>query len=567
MNGWTDLPEHIRERFFKDRDIPVYLHAGEGHAAVSALVSLARELTAAGYTVCAPGSSALGRALALFPQARTSRHPTNAVTAVGRRASYLTATHGKLGRRPGPYGDTAFAADSPYEKLLALHAAVMTTADAFDSVFLHELETHRMVNRYYYPCVNDENALAAVSAPLLLSPKKEGFWPLPDIGRIRQLLADAGILSDVRLPDGTPAYLLDARDYIAKVDVAVETDPAAFLSPEAVEWMQTGRRVLFHATRDFVYEAELRARFLYLLPDRVADSHFHVSLHRTNAAVPDEYSWYASLSEVVGSRIAGGLMMDSPSLPVRDDFEGFNEEIIRRARRHGTGVGMMTPPDIGYDRARALIEKYPKDIKAIKPYFTYAPAGIPGIYCDLFDFAPEWMFRLANEKRIPVLVHLSHYDKQCAHPNNIAEIRTVCKRYPDMKLVLAHCAMGHNPDRLRQALPQLADLDNIYFDCSGSTEATSIFYCIRYFGVDHILYGGDYDHSENLGRIIGQGGNFFAIHPQLSHIDRLPGPYHYIALSNLYEGLLALFTAIDMLKLKPRDVEKIFYGNHRKIYG
>ena len=567
MEKLPGLSAEIRERFFGDRNVPVYLHAKEGGAGVDGLASLAKELVAGGYTVCAPAASKIGKEIASLPKARTSRHASHAVTVAGRRAVYLTATHGRLGLRPGPFGETAFAADSPYEKLVDSHATVITAGDAFDGLFLHELETHHLVNRYYYPTVNNAEACAAVRDPLRLAPKTDGVWPRPDAARVGQVLREAGCLFDGSLADGTPVLILDARDYVAKVDFAVEKDPDAFLGQPELEWLKVARSVLYNTTRDFVYEAELRARFLYLLPDRVSDSHFHVSLHDRNALTPDEYGWYASLSEVVGSRICDGLMMDSPSVEVRNDFEGYNEEIIRRARRHGTGVGMMTPPDVGYDRARALIEKYPKDIKAIKPYFTYVPSGIPGLECDMFDFAPEWMFRLANEKRLPVLVHLSHYGMQCAHPNNIAQIRLVCERYPDMKLVLAHCAMGHNPDRLRQALPQLADLKNIYFDCSGATEAVSICYCIRYFGVDHIMYGGDYNHSENLGRIIGQGGNFFAIHPQLSHIDKLPGPYHCIELSNLYEGMLALFTAIDLEKLKPRDVEKIFYRNHKKIYG
>ena len=52
-----------------------------------------------------------------LPGARRSDQATHSVAAMGAKAEYITKTHGVTGKRYGIFGDTAFASDSPWEKL------------------------------------------------------------------------------------------------------------------------------------------------------------------------------------------------------------------------------------------------------------------------------------------------------------------------------------------------------------------------------------------------------------------------------------------------------------------
>ena len=60
-----------------------------------------------------------------LPGAKRSDQATHSVAAQGPKAEYLTCTHGQTGKRYGVYGDTPFAADSPWEKMYDMGAKVV----------------------------------------------------------------------------------------------------------------------------------------------------------------------------------------------------------------------------------------------------------------------------------------------------------------------------------------------------------------------------------------------------------------------------------------------------------
>lgn len=60
-----------------------------------------------------------------LPEAKRSNQATHSVAAIGCKAAYLTQTHGQSGLRYGIFGDTPFAADSPWEKMYRMNAKVL----------------------------------------------------------------------------------------------------------------------------------------------------------------------------------------------------------------------------------------------------------------------------------------------------------------------------------------------------------------------------------------------------------------------------------------------------------
>ncbi|MFW5868279.1 MAG: AAC(3) family N-acetyltransferase, partial [Armatimonadota bacterium] len=57
------------------------------------------------------------------PDAVRSDHATHSVAAIGARAEELTAGHGSAGLRPSPFSATAFAHESPWQRLMDWNAA------------------------------------------------------------------------------------------------------------------------------------------------------------------------------------------------------------------------------------------------------------------------------------------------------------------------------------------------------------------------------------------------------------------------------------------------------------
>ena len=60
-----------------------------------------------------------------LPGAVRSNHASHSVAAIGPKADYITCTHGESGLRHGIYGDTPFAADSPWEKMYQMDTKVL----------------------------------------------------------------------------------------------------------------------------------------------------------------------------------------------------------------------------------------------------------------------------------------------------------------------------------------------------------------------------------------------------------------------------------------------------------
>ena len=60
-----------------------------------------------------------------LPEAKRSNQATHSVAAIGKNAEYLTETHGESGKRYGIFGDTPFAADSPWEKMYNMDTKVL----------------------------------------------------------------------------------------------------------------------------------------------------------------------------------------------------------------------------------------------------------------------------------------------------------------------------------------------------------------------------------------------------------------------------------------------------------
>lgn len=306
------------------------------------------------------------------------------------------------------------------------------------------------------------------------------------------------------------------------------------------------------------------------LPGKIYDAHYHIN-RKYAARMGYEgkaFEQYADfMAKYVPRKLSGGLIMAQPnSQHTREDIEDENNYIIGLAKEHNLDVGILIPPYFTREETEKIIDENP-EVKMLKPYLTYVEDKGSALESDISAFAPEWMWQLAHDRKMPVMIHLSHYQDMLWDEANIREIRYFCEKYPDAKLILAHCAMGHNVPKLKLGLEQIKDIKNIWFDFSGSTETMAIYYCIKEFGVEKMMFGGDHNHGESVGRICSFGSNFVGFHPAFANTDVIEGsPYKYQPLNNMQESLMCFFQAAEILDLSKEDIEKIFYYNAKKVF-
>ncbi len=320
---------------------------------------------------------------------------------------------------------------------------------------------------------------------------------------------------------------------------------------------------------DAAYEQDLFNHFDTYLPEKVYDAHFHLSrayVKRLGFDGTPFEEYDAFMQKYIARKVCGGMVMPQPSSKhTPEQLDDENDYNLAVAREHGFAAGLIVPPYYGREKAEKMMDTHP-EIKVLKPYLTYTTTA-DMFESDLLDFAPEWIWELANDRSFPVLIHLSHYQNMLSDEKNIEQLRYVSEKYPNAKIVLAHCAMGHHSRKLKLGLEKIKDLKNIWFDCSGSAEALSIYYCLKTFGVDRMMYGGDHDHGANVGRICSFGSNFIGFHVGYVNEDVVPPDYRYQPLNNAQECLLALLDACEILELDAADYEKIFYKNAATLYA
>ena len=322
---------------------------------------------------------------------------------------------------------------------------------------------------------------------------------------------------------------------------------------------------------DFEYEKEIIERFKPRIPEKVFDSHFHISLNEI-PDIPNERSFETwkeyTNSYLGGDRIKGGLIMCHPRrYDKKEDFDANRLFACGLAEEHeGFVSGLVVRPQDDVNETVSLIEKYPH-IVALKPYRNYAIAE--NTYeADIVTYAPEWMWEIADHYGMCMVLHLSHYKDILSDPGNGEQIRYFCKKYPHVKLNLAHCALGHNPHKMKAGLHYLDGLDNIWMDVSGVGETLSIIYALKAIGPKRVMYASDgYNFAFcNSSRCFSIGGNFMALDADKFDAITLPPDYQFKPITPFAENLLSLFAAGDVCELTAEEWKDVFYNNAAKMF-
>lgn len=236
--------------------------------------------------------------------------------------------------------------------------------------------------------------------------------------------------------------------------------------------------------------------------------------------------------------------------------------------------------DLGNDHVFQLHETHPEHM--VSPFilptddeeFLYdltSRPGCAGLKCYAYstgvedlestyiqDYLPESAWVVANEKKLPIILHLFRRGA-LADPDNFQYITTMAKRYPNAQLVLAHCARGFASWSMMKAIKELEDQGNIWFDLSAICEAAPMAACILKNAGKRTMWGSDYPAAMVRGRSVGVGK-----WQDWLVDDHFSGPERALIPA---ENLLAFYHAALLLDLDQTQIEDIFYNNAAALYG
>lgn len=320
------------------------------------------------------------------------------------------------------------------------------------------------------------------------------------------------------------------------------------------------------------------------LPDRMIDAHAHIAdpgLNRlpVTEAMRRQY-WVNEVfapmdaptaercfDTVFQGRLAGCVAFGVPDLAF--DLDQGNRYVVEQNQKRGWhSLALVNPQWTAEQVARELARP---TVIGLKPYYAligYTPDTRDAyLESSIFDFLPHSHLEVANDYQAWITLHVPKAAR-LGHPDNIREIREIRKRYPGIRLVIAHLGRCYTEAHAREALPQLAEDDGLYFDTSAVLNPASHRIALECFGCQRLLYGSDNPIMLMRGRRQYRGSSYLnrTNYPFYFNQEREPAEVEASYTLYMYEDIRAIKQACQELGITAlSDIKAIFHDNAERL--
>lgn len=190
--------------------------------------------------------------------------------------------------------------------------------------------------------------------------------------------------------------------------------------------------------------------------------------------------------------------------------------------------------------------------------YCYGAGSVGWGMASIEEFLPEAAWVVANERHLPIVLHMMR-PAALSDPNNFAYIIRMTHYYPNAQLVLAHCARAFASWTCVDAIKKLDDCGNIWFDMAAICETGPIMACIMKNAAKRTLWGSDYPICMHRGRAISLGvGQNWLNGERFKGLERA-----FIATENL----MAFWQAARLLDLDQTQINDLFYENANMLFN
>ena len=329
-----------------------------------------------------------------------------------------------------------------------------------------------------------------------------------------------------------------------------------------------------------VYEKDLRD----WLPAKIIDIHTHLWLKTffEETAVADrgakwpylvaEDNSIEDLSEtyrlMFPRQQVTPLIFGSPRPDVV--FEQTNGYVSEVARQHHLPALLVSTPAWSGEEVERLVMDY--GLLGLKPYLSFAPGHIPSNDITIFDFLPHSHLEAANVHGWIVMLHIPR-SQRLRDPVNLAQMLEIERRYPNVRLIIAHIGRAYCPEDVDDAFELLGETKNMVFDFCANTNAQVMEELLRAVGPKRVLFGSDMPILRMRMRRICEDGFYINLVPPGLYGDVSDDP-HMREVSPkegekltffMYEELLAFKRAAEAVGLSDADLEDVFYNNAARL--
>lgn len=323
-----------------------------------------------------------------------------------------------------------------------------------------------------------------------------------------------------------------------------------------------------------VYETELRN----FLPDKMIDIHTHIwkNTFRPQGQPNGGSTW---IDMVADEQTAENLLESYREMFPRQivtplvfggcshDVEQCNAYVKESAQKYGFPTLFRTEYSMSPDYLEEEVEK--NGFLGLKPYLTNCPPYIPVKEIRIFDYLPYEHLEVANKNGWIVMLHIPR-SLRLRDPVNVAQLMEIEKRYPNVRLIVAHVGRAYSKEDIGDAFEVLRHTRRMLFDFTANVCDDAIKACLEAVGPKRLLFGSDMPISSMRMYRVVENGIYYNVVPRGLYGDVSGDPHmretdERDVTTMMYEELRALKRCAAELKLSDGDIEDILYQNAENL--
>jgi len=324
-----------------------------------------------------------------------------------------------------------------------------------------------------------------------------------------------------------------------------------------------------------VYREELRD----FLPDTFIDLHAHIwkNTFRPYGASNGGATWTHLVSdEQTGADLMGAYERLFPGKKVTplvfggvdQDVNQCNEYVVEEAKKFGFPTLLRTDYTMSPDDLEKQVAA--GGFLGLKPYITNCPPYIPAGEIRIFDYLTPEHLAVADKHGWIVMLHIPRVGR-LRDSVNVGQLMEIEKRYPNLKLVVAHVGRAYSKIDLGDAFDTLGKAEHMLWDFTANLCDDAIEACIRTVGTQRLMFGSDLPITVmRMYRVTDETGFYYNVVPRGMYGD-VSDDRHMresdedtITLM-IYEQLRAFRRVAAKMHLTDTQVEDIMYLNAKRL--
>jgi len=315
------------------------------------------------------------------------------------------------------------------------------------------------------------------------------------------------------------------------------------------------------------------------LPEKLIDAHTHVwraeLMNRGAKNIERTVSWpglvakdnpIEDLLETYKLMFPGKQVTPMIFCTLAEEYDSSNKYVRECAKKHGFPSLIFSVPEWNAEEFEERVVS--GGFFGAKSYLGLAPEYLPTGEIRIFDFFPHHQLEVLDAHGWVMMLHIPR-EKRLRDPVNLAQMVEIDRKYPNIKLIIAHVGRAYCNEDVGDAFEVLAETKHMNFDISANCNEWVFEQLIRAVGPKRILFGSDLPILRMRTRRICENGMYINLVPgglygdvsADAHMREVEDEESERLTFFMYEEIDAFRRASEKTGLSRNDVEDVFYRN------